>query len=341
MAWAEFSQTYIKAVLMFIVMVNVVRSERRLRSLLWLGLAVGCFLSINAIRDFGAGRLLVTGTRVAGALGGMFGNPNDMALHLVTMVPIAVALAFARGNPFSKIAYATCAVLLTGGIVVSFSRGGFLGLLAVVAVLAWKLGKRHKLPIALTVVLGFTAFIALSPGGYGSRLSTITSTASDVTGSASARKDLLMKSLLVSLRHPLLGIGIGNFPIVGIQALVSHNAYTQVSSEMGLLALGLYVWFLIAPLTRLQHIQKETFPEMHASRFYYLAVGLQAALIGYMVSSFFASVAYQFYVYYLVGYAVCLRRLYEAFAVKQPQEGIAMENKTAVEGPATRFQGYV
>jgi hypothetical protein len=35
-----------------------------------------------------------------------------------------------------------------------------------------------------------------------------------------------------------------------------------------------------------------------------------------MVSSFFASVAYQFYVYYLVGYAVCLRQLHEAAPVK-------------------------
>jgi hypothetical protein len=43
-----------------------------------------------------------------------------------------------------------------------------------------------------------------------------------------------------------------------------------------------------------------------------LAVGLQASLVAYMVSSFFASVAYLWYVYYIVGYAICLRRMYEA-----------------------------
>ena len=41
-----------------------------------------------------------------------------------------------------------------------------------------------------------------------------------------------------------------------------------------------------------------------------LAIGLEAALVGYMVSSFFGAVAYQWYVYYLVGYAVCLHRIY-------------------------------
>jgi hypothetical protein len=35
-------------------------------------------------------------------------------------------------------------------------------------------------------------------------------------------------------------------------------------------------------------------------------------LIGYMVSGFFASVAYQWYAYYLVGYGVSLWRMFEA-----------------------------
>jgi hypothetical protein len=35
-----------------------------------------------------------------------------------------------------------------------------------------------------------------------------------------------------------------------------------------------------------------------------------------MVSSFFLSVAYAWNVYYLVGYAVCFRRIYEAEAGK-------------------------
>ena len=59
-------------------------------------------------------------------------------------------------------------------------------------------------------------------------------------------------------------------------------------------------------------IADETFDARSHSRFYYLALGLQASLLAYMVSSFFLSVAYLWYVYYLVGYAVCLRRIYES-----------------------------
>jgi len=42
-------------------------------------------------------------------------------------------------------------------------------------------------------------------------------------------------------------------------------------------------------------------------------------LLVYMVSSFFLSVAYAWNVYYLVGYAVCFRRIYEASTRKVVQ----------------------
>jgi hypothetical protein len=72
----------------------------------------------------------------------------------------------------------------------------------------------------------------------------------------------------------------------------------------------IYVLFLIAPITKLRKIERETHDLRHKSPYYYLAIGLEASLMGYMVASFFASVAFLWYAYFLVGYAVCLRRLY-------------------------------
>ena len=65
-------------------------------------------------------------------------------------------------------------------------------------------------------------------------------------------------------------------------------------------------------MKKLGQIARETITERAGSRYYYLAVGLQASLLAYVVSSFFTSVAYLWYVYYLVAYAVCLRRMYES-----------------------------
>jgi len=311
-SWEAFNKEFIKAVLMFIVIVNVVRTERRLRGVLFLALAVSCFLSVKAVIDYSRGNFTISGDRIGGAVGGMFGNPNDMALHLVTMLPVAITFFFMRRNPFARIGYLLCSVLIVAGIVVSFSRGGFLGLLAAGGLLAWKLGRRHRLAVVLCGVLALVAFVAVAPAEYGSRMGSIANSSRDLTGSFNARRELLFRSILVTLRHPLLGVGMGNFHILSIHEAVSHNAYTQVSSEMGIYALVIYFWFIVTPLRGLRRIESETMGDGAASRFYYFSVGLQAALAGYMVSSFFASVAYNFYVYYLVGYAVCVRRMYMA-----------------------------
>lgn len=311
-AWATFSNDLMKAVIMFIVMVNVVRTERRLRLLLLLALAVSCFLALNALNDYRLGNFAVEGYRVQGAIGGMFRNPNDMAIHLVTIVPIAIALFFSTRNILSKGLYVACALAMMGGIVVTFSRGAFLGLAASTSVLLWKIGRRNRLAIAALVVCLLMAFVALAPATYFDRIATIGNPQKEANGSALARKAVLLRSINVALHNPVFGVGIGNFHIVSIKELVTHNAYTQVAAEMGLAAMAIYILFIVTPLRRLKQIESETFDSRRGSKFYYLAVGLQGSLIGYMVSSFFGAVAYQYYIYYLVGYAVCLRRIYAA-----------------------------
>jgi surface polysaccharide O-acyltransferase-like enzyme len=97
---------------------------------------------------------------------------------------------------------------------------------------------------------------------------------------------------------------------------------------MGAAALVVYVLYIVTPLRRLRAIARETFEARRTSHFYYLAAGLLASLVGYMVASFFASVAYYWNIYYLVGYAVCLRRLYEASegaAHAGAEEGVAVK----------------
>jgi O-antigen ligase len=317
-AWAEFNDTYVKAVMIFIVMVNVMRNEWRLMGLIWLALGVGCLLSLNALDNYRAGNFTVEGYRVEGNLGGMFGNPNDMALHLVTMVPIAVVLLLKTRNALSKLLYGACAALMVAGTVVTFSRGGFLGLLAGAFVLTWKLGRKRRLAVTVVSLIVLVLFLILAPGNYGSRLLTLFDSNLDAVGSSSARRELLKRSIIVALRHPIFGIGMGNFHIVSIQEHVSHNAYTQVAAEMGMAAAALYTMFIVTPLKRLRQIERATLHNLRGSNFHYMAVGIQASLVAYMVGSFFASVAYQWYVYYLVAYAISLRRIYDA---EQHQNG--------------------
>jgi O-antigen ligase len=300
---------FIKVILIFVVIVNVVRTEQRWKLLLFLLLAISCFLGASAVRNYQAGLQLVEGYRVKGSIGNMFENPNDMALHLVTMVPIGVGLLLSTRNPLTKLFYVACTILMIAGIAVTFSRGGLLGLISAVGVLMWKLRSRHRFLVMVATILLGGALVMFAPGGLADRFNSVFD--QDQGSSVSARKDDLKRSLLVTVRHPLFGIGIGNFMFRSNRALATHNSYTQVSAELGLTALVLYVMFIITPLKRLRAIERRQSTSNGKSRFYYLAVGMQASLFGYMVCSFFASVAFLWYVYYLVALSLCLTRLYE------------------------------
>jgi O-antigen ligase len=332
-----FKEMFVRAILIFIVLINAVRTERRWRFLAAVNWCVGVFLAYKAFETYVSGTALVEGYRVEGVLGGMFGNPNDLSQHLVTMTPLAVAFFFAAPRALSELRqgskpasaglitpliliaprllrrsfYAVCAIILLLGTMVTFSRSGFLATFASSLVLTYKLGRKHRkvlLPAVLFIAIGA---LAAAPGEYRNRVLSILDSDMEAIGgkgSAEARKGLLGESVKVALRHPVLGIGMGNFRL--IYDFQTHNAYTQVAAEMGLMGLMAYLFFIIAPIKRLHEIEKATYGTPDQRRFYYLAVGLQASLVAYMVGSFFGSIAYYYHIYYLVGFAVSFRLIY-------------------------------
>ena len=334
--WQEFSGTFIRCVVIFIVMINVVRTESRLKALLFLGLAACIWLSVEALNDYRQGLMTVEGYRASGRGTGIFGNTNDMALHLVTMLPISIALVFGSKGLGRKVFYGACSALAIAAIVLSYSRGAFLGMVVVLIYFTIKLGGSHRIEILLAILGVGIVLMLLAPSGYGGRLLSIFMPSLDPAGSADARRGELFRSIYIALRHPLLGIGMGNYqPEMSYRGLVTHNSYTQVAAEAGMLALVFYLMFMISPLRKLGQIARETLAARRDSSFYYLAIGLQASLIAYMVSSFFLSVAFNWYVFYLVGYAVCLRRLYESETGKFVVVETRKERKQSRENQAS------
>ena len=314
-AWKTFSEQLLKTIVIFVVLINVIRTEMRLKLLLFLVLVVSIYLSVSAINDyrlgaFGTGALATHDARIAGRIRGLFENSNDLALHLVTMIPIALALGLAGRNPLKKLAYFGGAAVMVGAVIVTFSRGGFIGLVAAGLLLTRRLGRKNRVATTTALVFAVIVFLAMAPGAYSGRLSSIFNSSADLTGSSSQRTEVLKRSVWVALRYPLFGVGLGNFQHKSPRNLVTHNAYTQVAAEMGIAAMVVYILLQVYPLRRLRLIENETYLKPERRKFYYLSIGLQASLVGFMVSSFFGAVAYQWYVYYLIAYAVGLHRLY-------------------------------
>jgi O-antigen ligase len=312
---------FLKILIIFAVMINVLNTRERLRSILKVVVFCGTGLAIYAVYSYLQGNILVTGSklvvRIAGLVEGMFGNPNDLATGLAILVPLSVALALTRRGA-ARIAFYACTAALVSGIIVTFSRGGFLGLTAMGAVLLWKIGRHNRAVTTLAFFVMLGVFMAMMPGGYASRLTTIFNIEEDPTGSAQARRELLDRGVSLAVTHPVIGLGMGNFHIYSIQEQVAHNSYLEIAAELGLAGLIAYLILIFAPFRSLRRIERETrdnhSPPTNSAQSgerndYYLSVALQAAFAAYLVCSFFSSIEYQWYIYYLVAYAVSLRQI--------------------------------
>jgi O-antigen ligase len=327
------TDSFLKVAAVFVLMVNLIDTPQRLRSMLKLVVVSGFIISLGTIRGYLAGNMaeFETGAvRIEGIVGGIFGNPNDLATALDVLLPLAVALALSSKG-IGRLFYFAGSAVMAFAIVLTFSRGGFLGLAATGGVLLWKIGRHNRLVTVLAAVLALGVLSSAVPNGYTDRLFTILHTEKDETGSAQARQELLKRGFELAKNHLLLGVGMANFQIYSIHNQVAHNSYLQISTELGIAGLIAYLVMILAPMRSLRRIERQSSPKRRPKQkdIFYLSVGVQAAILSYMVCSFFLSIQYQWYIYLLVAYAVVIRTL----------PASASSREQVIASPATREVG--
>ncbi len=304
---------YLKTVIIFTLMINLIDTRRRIFSLWKLVVVCGAALAVGAIRSYMRGEFTAQGLRIEGLVGGMFENPNDLAAALDLLLPFAAVLTI-NSKGLARLFFLVCAAVMTIGVLVTLSRGGFLGLIASGLVLLWKLGRGRRLKTILATGLICGILFAVMPGGYGARIATIFDNEQDKTGSAHERRELMERAASVAISRPVVGVGMGNFHIYSIREKEAHNAYLEIAAELGVMGLIAYLVVIFAPFRSLRRIERQTRDMRSTSEreMYWMSVSIQAAFIAYMVCSFFASIQYLWYLYYTAAYAVALRRIYAA-----------------------------
>jgi O-antigen ligase len=317
------TEVFLKVVAIFILMANLLDTRERLRMMFRLVVACGTYNAYIAIQNYAAGKFESISTigapRVEGAVGGMFGNANDFAAALNLVLPLAIVLAL-TSKGLARLLYFACVALLAVAVVVSFSRGGFLTLIAMCGFMLWKIGRHNRATTFLAAFLLFGAFSLAMPNAYGDRLFTILNTDKDATGSAQERQGLMMHAIVIAIRHPITGIGIGN--IGAYMDKVTHNSYIEIAAELGMPGLIAYLMLIFAPMRSLKRIAKSTeeYRRPQDRELYILSVGIHATIIGYIVCSFFASYQYFWYLYYPVAYAIAVRRLAGGEEINEGEE---------------------
>jgi len=131
----EFIDVYLKVLVIVVLMIHCLDRPERLDQFTSLIVVCSGFVAVRSLFDYSRGVHLVEDGRLGGAVGGIFGNPNDLALNMVVFLPFALAAAFKPGSTPKRLVAAFCTLVMVATLVLTRSRGGFLGLGAMLVLL--------------------------------------------------------------------------------------------------------------------------------------------------------------------------------------------------------------
>jgi O-antigen ligase len=346
-----FSDVYVKIILIFALMISTITSPRRIQQMTWLMIVASAYIAGRAVFDYVRGVNLIEGDRVRGAVGGMFQNPNDLALNLVTFLAPTTFIIIQDRTIWRRAAAALFAVVMLAAIVCTKSRSGFLGLLAMGLVVGYYTVRTRPGVLVAAVVAGLMALPAM-PQSFWNRMDSIVNADEDTTGSREARIRLIDQGLQVFADNPLTGVGAGQFqnynaPGITVEKWrVTHDVWLQVASELGIFGLftfGFLVYraykanfetlrLLRGPRRKRGAARARSGPEdplgFTPEERYTLdtnAKGMLAAMVGWTVCSLFASVAFNWTFYYVFALAVAGREIVAARRAQAPARQEAAE----------------
>jgi O-antigen ligase len=301
---------------------------------------------------------IVLGTMENGRLfleRGRFANPNEMAQALLLGMPFWWALYMIFRSPVSKLAAAGILALMLYVIAETGSRGALISVVVIVAFLFVRASLAGKMKLLVSAAVLLALAVLVLPGGLKARYQTFFSqddsdaetdasanqsianrSINDSTmlgsavASANSRKDMLVRSLVITLHHPILGVGPGNFPVEENAMaraegkrrgawLGTHNTFTEVSSECGIPALFCYAGIVAVSFRKTYSLYRRTklYPEFKEIGSH--ALGLNYSLIAFTITGMFVHAAYTALLPVLAGLTVSLLRTAEPLLPRKPR----------------------
>jgi putative inorganic carbon (hco3(-)) transporter len=281
------------------VFTNSIRTEKQFKLILVLFFLIIFKMSLFGAKTWVLRGFAFTNWGIAGPRG-WFENSGELALIMVIFTCLSYGYVSLHKN-ISRLYYLAP---ITGAmtILAASSRGSQLALavvLVIAALTVWKINFKNIIFLGVLVWLGYTVL----PEEQKARFETMGS-----DGTSESRLMYWEKGLEMLDDHPVIGIGLNAFPdyfedyylrYVNFENFsyrreVAHNTFIQVSSEMGYLGFFSYCLLIVFVYRASRRIRKSV-PKEDWRYGYTRFVDL--ALVGYLIGSFFMSVAMYPYIY--------------------------------------------
>lgn len=215
-----------------------VRSQRQLRGLIYLLIALNAFLAINGVLQYhtgiGLGNVGLVLDRIYGT--GIFNDPNDLGMTFVMAIPLAFLLIGVKG---ASLVFRVIGLLVLPVILLAFyytnSRGALVGLAAAMVFYVFLRFSKPTAVVLGAVLLSITAVVAPSRGSemsYGE-------------SSAQTRIHSWAEGWAMLKSNPVTGVGFEQY--TEYHSAVAHNSFVHTFAELGLTGafvfVGMFYWY--------------------------------------------------------------------------------------------------
>lgn len=265
---------------------------------------------------------------ISGRVVSLFGNPNVLAEYLLMTIPFAVALLFMARRPLPRLAAAVVSAAGLVCLVVTWSRGAWIGFCF--GILIFALIFSHRTVLLLIIGVAAVPFLPLIlPESIVARFASI----GNLADSSTAYRFHIWQSALSMIRDFFscgLGTGIGAFQKAypaysraGIESAPhSHNFYFEMMIELGifgLLAFAAILFFMIRKaLAYVRSVPREARPESHTLLAAAGLAGIGAVLVQGMTDYIWYNYRVFLMMWLVIGLTVAIAR----FGKGRPMENL-------------------
>jgi len=247
-------------------------------------------------------------------------DPNDLAQVLITILPLVLYRVYTSKFK-TQMTYIAILAAMLFAILLTGSRGGLLGLIAVSSYLVVKLSNSAAslFKIVFILVIGVFFVAMMAPQSTVDRYYSMFSLEDDYnTTSEKGRLAIWGRGIDTMIARPI-GVGVGAFEAAegkaGGRYKAAHNAYIQIGVELGWL--GITVFFLILwncfKVLKQIHLDVQGSEVDESIRHYgLLSIILRASFIGFMTTGFFLSSGYASLLYGLIAMTVTLKLIFDS-----------------------------
>lgn len=316
-ALAAWNGTYVKIVTMTFAIAWLMDRPADFAMATRVFIACGLLVGIVALYNKSAGIGLVEETRVTigRELGSVLGDPNDLALVLLFPAGFSLATALeSRAHKMERFFGLAGFLVNLLAIIATQSRGGLLGICAVMAVSGYRKIKSKVLlfslgTIALLILFAVAGISGRSSGG---------ASEDGIDASAMGRLYAWEAAWGMAVAHPFRGVGLNNFYYNyyfysphwdGLNHAV-HSTWFNVLSETGFLGFTIFLIMLFSTLFHVWRVASSLDrSEPHSVT---IAInGVVASIIGFCVSGTFLTQGFTWPVYLQLAIAVAGMRAIE------------------------------